>query len=203
MGVAFVWCFTRHSALHTPHWLCRAGRGPWPPGITRCFRSGLKRRRLLLITPQGFAVGRRPWPAEHAPIRMGGQPNGRLPTFGAHAGVPHDNFGGATFPKPRILPSPALSLIISDLWRRPGGILTIPVGYTKVYNLRWSKPLNRPPEVSNSDQTGSRSAQNRSKKALPILPRVEKTALALAPRGFLPIRRLKKPVFRPPVYTIV
>jgi hypothetical protein len=64
------------------------------------------------------------------------------------------------------------------------GILTIPVGYTIVYTGRWRKAPNPPLEVSNSGQTGSKSVQTRSKTGLPILPKLEKTALALAPRGF-------------------
>jgi hypothetical protein len=123
--------------------------------------------------------------------------------LGDHLGSPLKECRRATLPKPPILPGPALSLIISDLRKGFRGIPTIPIGDTKVYNLRWQKPLNRPPEVSNPDQTGSKSAQNRSKTGLPILPELEKTALALAPRPFSVSGGMKSGEFHPILYTIV
>jgi len=73
----------------------------------------------------------------------------------------------------------------------------------KVYNGGRRKGPNRPPEVSNPDQTGSKSAQNRSKPGLPILPKPEKTALALAPMRFSGPGGIKSGEFHPLVYTIV
>ena len=100
-------------------------------------------------------------------------------------------------------PPPIVSPAFSGAPEGVPGILTIPVVYTIVYNGGWRKPSNPPPEVSNSGQKGSKSVQTRSKTGLPILPNVEKTPLALAPRPFSRARRLKNPVFRPLVDTIV
>ena len=61
---------------------------------------------------------------------------------------------------------------------------------------KWSGRCQKPIKT---DQKRSKTIKN----LLPILTFCRKTALALAPRGFLPLRNRKNARFRPPVYTIV
>ena len=132
---------------------------------------------------------------EHLPLCDGiGRPHGAAPTIISP---------GQLFPNPASCPSDGRPSLFSDLRKGFRGIPTIPIGYTKVYNLRWSKPLKRPPEVSNPDQTGSKSVQNDENRGLPILPELEKTSLALPPRRFSASGGMKSGEFHPLLYTKV
>jgi hypothetical protein len=90
------------------------------------------------------------------------------------------------FPVPcsRLSPPGERPSVFSDPRKARRRILTIPTGYTLASIGRCQNPPNRPQQVSNSVQTGSKRRQKLAKRRLPILTFGRKTALALAPMGF-------------------
>jgi hypothetical protein len=66
--------------------------------------------------------------------------------WAATQGCPYKKFRRGNLAQTTYLAKLALSLIYFGPPEKAAAILTIPIGYTKVYKIRWSKPLQTPPK---------------------------------------------------------
>jgi hypothetical protein len=90
-----------------------------------------------------------------------------------------------------------VSLIFFGPPEKTAGNLTIPIGYTKVYKIRWSKP---PQAVSEGVKFRSKAIQKRSKpvkNALAHLTKTRKNGPDASAKGVFPLRGPNKCPFSP------
>jgi hypothetical protein len=131
-----------------------------------------------------------PWAVTSQPFRLNGigQPRRAAPT---------KKFRRGNLAQTPYLANLALSLIYFGPPEKAAGILTIPIEYTKVYKIRWSKPLRTPPKGIKFRSKPGKKRSKPIKNALAHLTKTPKNGPGDSAKGVFALQGPKKCPFLP------